>query len=476
MRITIIGTGYVGLTTGVGLASVGHHVTCVDIVPERVEAINAGRSPFYEPGLDALLAEARGSGRLDATADLAPAVAASEVTLITVGTPQRDDGIDLSYIAEAARQTGAALRDSDRYHVVAVRSTVVPGTTDTLVRTLLEETSGRRAGEGFGLCMNPEFMREGSAVDDFKRPDRVVIGQWDERSGETLARVYESFDCPKVFTTLRNAEMIKYAANSLLATLISFSNEIAALCEATPGTDVELVMKGVHLDRRLTVNAGGERVHPEIVSFLRAGCGYGGSCFPKDVNALRDYARGRGVEPRILDAVVETNEGRPAQVVGLAERALGRLDGAAVAVLGLAFKPDTDDLRESPALTVIRLLTERGASVRAYDPVLETEPDALRAAGGDVHFCRSLGDALRGADAAFVITSWREFAEADWAALAGLMRRQVVVDGRNFLRGVRWPESVTYLGVGVTPSEAKAEGTSAAQTEGRSAAQVIARP
>lgn len=449
MRIAIIGTGYVGLTTGAGLASLGHQVTCVDVVPERVAAITRGESPFYEPGLDELLSEIVSDGRLKATTQLAEAVAESEVTLITVGTPQGERGIDLSYVAEAARQIGAALRDADGYHVVAVRSTVVPGTTDTLVKNLLEETSGRAAGE-FGLCMNPEFMREGSAIEDFNGPDRVVIGQWDERSGQVLARVYESFDCPKVFTSLRNAEMIKYAANSLLATLISYSNEIAALCEATPGTDVEVVMRGVHLDRRLSPEVGGERISPDIHSFLRAGCGFGGSCLPKDVNALRAYARERGVAPRLLDAVIEINAQRPARLVGMAEEALGSLRGATVAVLGLAFKPGTDDLRESPGLAAVKLLSDKGASVRAHDPIFDAAPDALRD-GDAALFCRTLEEALGGADAALVMTSWPEFAEADWASLCKGMRRPVVVDGRNFLRGVSWPQGVSYLTVGQMP-------------------------
>jgi UDPglucose 6-dehydrogenase/GDP-mannose 6-dehydrogenase len=447
MRITVIGTGYVGLTTGVCLAGVGHEVVCVDVLAERVEAINRGEAPFYEPGLDELLSGALAGRRLRATRELAGPVASSEVTLIAVGTPQRTDGqIDLSYVAEAARQIGEALRDAGGYHVVAVKSTVVPGTTDTLVKGVLEESSGLAAGE-FGLCMNPEFLREGSAVYDFNSPDRVVIGQWDERSGRVLAGVYESFDCPKVFTTLRNAEMIKYASNSLLATLISFSNEIAGLCEATPDTDVETVLEGVHLDRRLSPFADGGRVRPEILGFLRAGCGFGGSCLPKDVNALRAYAREREVAPRLLDAVVAVNSERPSKLVGLAEEALGSLEGAAVAVLGLAFKPGTDDLRESPSLAVLRLLAEKGATVRTYDPMFTSRPEALRSCER-VEFCRTAEDALRGSDAALVVTGWPEFARADWAMLCGLMRRPLVVDGRGVLRGVAWPAGATYLTVG----------------------------
>lgn len=455
MRLTIVGAGYVGLTTGVCLAGLGHQVACVDIAPERVAAIGDGKSPFYEPGLEEMLSAALSSKRLRATTELPEAVAGSEVTLITVGTPQTGRGIDLTCLAAAARQIGSALRGLDGYHVVAVKSTVVPGTTDTLVKNILEETSGRRVGE-FGLCVNPEFLREGSAVEDFNRPDRIVIGQWDERSGRALAEMYEAFDCPKIFTALRNAEMIKYALNSLLATLISYSNEIAALCEATPGTDAAAVMEGVHLDRRLSPVIKGERISPGILDFLRAGCGFGGSCLPKDVNAVRAYARERGVTPHLLDAVTAVNSERPASTVGLAERALGSLRGAAVAVLGLAFKPGTDDMRGSPALAVIEHLSSKGALVRTYDPIFNSKPDGLRA-HGDVAFCRTLEEALKDADAALVVTAWPEFAEAQWAALSGLMRRQIIVDGRNALRGVPWPESVAYLTIGQCAGSEKGE-------------------
>jgi UDPglucose 6-dehydrogenase len=454
MRITIIGTGYVGLTTGVCLASSGHQVTCVDLLRERVAAINDGKSPFFEPGLDQMLSGALRDGRLRATTELAEAVAASEVTLITVGTPQINGDIDLSYVAVAAQQIGSALRGLRDYHVVTVKSTVVPGTTDTLIRSMLEETSGHAAGE-FGLCMNPEFLREGSAVDDFNNPDRIVIGQWDERSGRVLAKLYESFGCPKIFTTLRNAEMTKYAANSLLATLISFSNEIASLCEATPDADVEVVLEGVHLDRRLS-GVGSDRISPGILSFLRAGCGFGGSCLPKDVNALRAYARRHSITPSLLDAVMAINAERPRRLVSLAEEALLSLEGATVAVLGLAFKPGTDDARESPALALMNHLSSKGVILKVYDPIFTSKPDGLSVDQGAV-FCSSMREALMGADAAFIVTAWPEFARADWAFLSDQMRRPIIIDGRNFLRNISWPEGVTYLTIGQMPGDEKKE-------------------
>lgn len=439
MRIAVVGTGYVGLVTGTCLAHLGHDLTCVDNMPQRVDAVNQGKPPFYEPGLAELLAECIQAGRLRACADVAGAVAASDITILAVGTPSRAGEIDLSYLSAAAEEIGKGLRDAVGYPVVVVKSTVVPGTTDTVVRGILERVSGRRAGS-FGLCMNPEFLREGSAVEDFMEPDRIVIGQWDDSSGRALAEVYSAFDCPKIFTSLRNAEMTKYASNALLATLVSFSNEFAALCEATPGTDVEEVLNGLHLDRRLSPMHRGERVVPGILAYLRAGCGFGGSCLPKDVSALRDFARKQGVSPRLLDAVSAVNAARPAQLVALAEEAVEMLGGAAVAVLGLAFKAGTDDLRDSPALAVIRLLEEKGAAVRAYDPLI-AKLDGL-------HVCASAREALKGADAAIVVTAWPEFTAFDWTALSAIMRRPILIDGRNALRDAEIPEWATCVSIG----------------------------
>lgn len=454
MRIAIVGTGYVGLTTGVCLASVGHEIACVDVVPERVAAIQDGQAPFYEPRLAELLTAERTSGRLQATVKLEDAVATSEVTFIAVGTPQTERGINLSFVREAAEQIGAALRRSTGYHVVTVKSTVVPGTTETLVRSVLEENSGRRAGE-FGLCMNPEFLREGSAIDDFLNPDRIVIGQWDARSGKALAEVYRPFKCPKVFTSPSNAEMMKYASNALLATLISFSNEIAGLCEATPNTDVRAVLEGVQLDRRLSPMVDGQRVRPGILSFLWAGCGFGGSCLPKDVNALRAFAHEHNLEPRLLDAVMQVNAARPAMLVRLAEKALGPLRGKTIAVLGLAFKAGTDDLRESAALTVIRLLAERGAVVGGFDPIVKAFP----ADSGLAEVARIDGtpeETLAGADAAVITTACPEFLEWDWKRLCAQMHRPVIIDGRNAMDRVAWPEGVRYLSIGRVAENGKA--------------------
>jgi UDPglucose 6-dehydrogenase len=445
MRIAVVGTGYVGLVTATGLAGSGHDVTCVDSDRGRVDSTNRGVPPFYEPGLGELLASALRDGRLRATSDLDEAVSGAEVTFIAVGTPSKDGDIDLTALCAATEAIGHSLSRSDSWRLVVVKSTVVPGTTDTLVRGILERASGRKAGS-FGLCMNPEFLREGTAVEDFMKPDRIVIGQWDERSGKTLAEVYRSFDCPTLFTSLRNAEMTKYASNALLATLISFSNEMAALCEATPGTDVEEVIDALHLDRRLSTVVNGRRCAPGILTYLRAGCGFGGSCLPKDVLALRQFALKRGVAAPILDAVMAVNAARPASIVARTEEALGGLDGAAVAVLGLAFKPGSDDLRDSPALKIIELLFQKSAAVRAFDPCVSRLGEAL--SRYPVTLSPSPEALLEGADAAVLVTAWPEFQRLDWTTLCRRMRRPVIVDGRNMLRDVTLPPEAIYISTG----------------------------
>lgn len=445
MIVTIIGTGYVGLVTGACLAQLGHTVRCVDISEERVGVIRAGASPFYEPGLDELLREVLADGRLSVTADLAAAMKGSELSLIAVGTPAKGEDPDLSFIEAAAAQIGALLPLVGSYHVIAVKSTVIPGTTRDVVWKTIEKVSGLALGE-FGICMNPEFLREGSAVADFADPDRIVIGQADDRSGDVMARLYERFSCEKLRVSLEEAELTKYSCNSLLSVLISFSNELAALCEATPGVDIENIMHGLHADKRLSPIVDGKRIRPEILGYLRAGIGFGGSCLPKDVGALRVYGKRTGVPTPMLDAVIATNTRRPEQVVALAEKALGSLRGKTVALLGVAFKPGTDDLRSSPALAVYDVLVKRGATVKAYDRFISA--NAAKRAGIE-HFCGGDMEAtVAGADAAFITTVDPLFREADWAGLAARMNAPVIIDGRNVLRSVPLPSNIRYFAIG----------------------------
>lgn len=430
MRVSVVGTGYVGLVSGVGLSELGHDITCVDIDQAKVDLINKGVTPIFEEGLEEMLARNVGA-RLRATTDLRSAVLDSELTLVAVGTPFDGEHIDLRYVREAARQIGEALRDKDGYHVVVVKSTVVPGTTSDVVLPVLEEASGKRAGADFGVGMNPEFLAEGAAVADFMAPDRIVLGGIDERSRDALGELYAPFaDATVLRTDTTTAEMIKYTANSLLATMISFSNEIGNLC-ARVGVDVVEAMAGVHLDKRLSpVLADGSRVSPGFLSFLAAGCGFGGSCFPKDVKALVAFGRQHDNPMPILDSVISTNNAQPGRMLELLRRQVPDLSGARVVVLGMAFKPGTDDIRESPSLPVTEALLDAGAVVTAYDPVARATAEAHF--GDRVRFTGTLEDAVDAADAILLMTRWKHFERLP-ELLARRGRDVAVIDGRRLL-------------------------------------------
>lgn len=431
MRVSIIGTGYVGLVSGVCLAETGHRVVCVDTDAVKVARILDGVPPIYEVGLEYLLRRNLGK-RFAATTDLRAAVLGSELTLVAVGTPLDGAKIDLSYVCRVARDIGAALRDKDGYHVVVVKSTVVPGTTTTVVTPILEEASGKRAGAGFGVGMNPEFLTEGQAIRDFMEPDRVVLGAGDVRAMEALENLYESFrGVPVIRTNPTTAEMIKYASNALLATAISFSNEIANLCAAIGDVDVVDVLEGVHASSGLTVTGPeGKRFRAPITSFLQAGCGFGGSCLPKDVKALIAHGEGVGVAMPLLRSVIAVNEAQPGEILRTLEKCFPSLARLRIAVLGLAFKPDTNDVRDSPAFPVIRLLLEKDASVKAYDPV--AVPEARKILGSAVAYARTLEECLEDVDAVILLTRWKQF-DAVPATLRGLNAPPLVLDGRRQL-------------------------------------------
>lgn len=435
MRVCIVGAGYVGLVTGAGLADLGHEVVCVDVDQGKVDAINAGRSPIFEAGLDALLRRNAGS-RFRASADLAAAVRGSDVTFICVGTPSRPDGsIDTSFVQTAATEVGVVLRPG---HSVIVKSTVVPGTTDTVVSDLLAVASGLRPGVDFGVGANPEFLTEGQAVDDFRRPDRIVIGG-DDLALDALRQVYAGFtEVPLVTTNARTAEMIKYASNTMLATAISFTNELANLGAAIGGIDTVEVMRGVHLSRYLT---GDDSTRAGLAAFFAAGCGYGGSCLPKDVAALTALGQDAGSPMRVLEAVAAVNDDQPARLVALARRELGDMRGRKITVLGIAFKPDTGDVRCSPSFPVLRQLLDAGADVAVHDPVVGA--DAL----GDVPgatYVADLANAVEGADAVLIVTRWDEYRKLP-AVLAELGETPLVVDGRRMLEPASVPR---YTGIG----------------------------
>ncbi len=446
MRVSIVGAGYVGLVTGVGLAEQGHSVVCVDSDAEKVAQIRSGVSPFFEPGLEAALAGSL-DGHLEATIALRRAVMETELSLVAVGTPSLPDGgVDLRTVEAVTRQIGEILRDKAAYHVVVIKSTVVPGTTEEVVLPLLERASGKRAGVDFGVGMNPEFLTEGEALHDFREPDRIVLGASDGRTLQALRELYPGFaGVVRIETTPKAAEMIKYASNALLATLISFSNEIGNLCAGLGGVDVVDVMRGLHASRYLTTTLpDGGRVTAPLAAFLWAGCGFGGSCLPKDVRALIAHGRLVGQSMPLLEAVIDTNVRQSHQALALLQKHYPSLQGVRVAVLGLAFRPDTDDMRESPAIPIIQDLLAAGAEVTAYDPAA-TAAARRRFVNDRVRVCGELSEAVQDVGAIVLTTKWDEFAR-----LPDLLRdrhpQPLVVDGRRMLdkRGVQ-----RYEGIGL---------------------------
>ncbi len=417
MKISIVGTGYVGLCTGVGFASKGNDVICVDIDKEKVDKINSGIPPIYEQGLEEMLKKNLDEKRIRATADIKDAVMNSDVTFISVGTPSWEDGsIDLKYIEQASLDIGNVLKEKGGYHVVVVKSTVVPETTEKVALPALEKASGKKAGEGFGVCMNPEFLKEGMALEDFLNPDRVVIGQLDEKSGSRVHKLYEAFNAPIIMTTLRTAEMIKYAANAFLAAKIGMINEIGNLCKRL-GIDTNEVANGIGHDKRI-----GDK-------FLRSGIGFGGSCFPKDVKALIAKSRESGYEPVILDHVIKMNNEQPLQIFELLKRKMPDISGKTIAILGLAFKAETDDIREAPALKIVDALVKAGAKVKAYDP---KAMDNFRKEFPDITYCSNAAEAIEGSEVCLILTDWKEFdlSDKDFES----MSNRLILEGRRILR------------------------------------------
>ncbi len=431
MRIAVIGTGYVGLVAGTCFADSGNDVTCVDVDAQKIATLRAGQLPIYEPGLEELVTHNVADRRLTFTTDLPSAVARAHVVFIAVGTPEGETGeADLQYVLDAARSVGRALTG---YAVVVDKSTVPVGTADKVREVIAQQTQ-----HPFDVVSNPEFLKEGAALDDFLKPDRVVIGCESERAQKVMAELYAPFvrtENPILFMDTRSAELTKYAANAMLAARISFMNDVATLCERV-GADVDMVRKGMGSDKRIG--------YP----FLFPGVGYGGSCFPKDVKALIRTAREHGLELDLLGAVERTNERQKRLLVDKAQRHFGGgLAGRTFGVWGLSFKPRTDDLREAPALVVIEALLGKGAKVQVHDPVAM---DAARRVLGDrVGYAPTPYDALEGADALFLVTEWNEFRHPDFERMRGLMRSPVVFDGRNVFNPQAMRErGFTWYGVG----------------------------
>ncbi|HTM28732.1 MAG TPA: UDP-glucose/GDP-mannose dehydrogenase family protein [Rhodanobacter sp.] len=438
MKITIFGTGYVGLVTGACLAEMGNHVICVDIDAAKVERLKRGEIPIFEPGLEAIVQRNHASGRLAFTTEAAPAVAHGDLIFIAVGTPPDEDGsADLTYVQEVARTIG---RHLNRYAVVVNKSTVPVGTADRVREAVAAELAERHVEIAFDVVSNPEFLKEGAAVEDCLRPDRIVVGASSERAVALLRKLYAPFNRNHerlVVMDERSAELTKYAANAMLATKISFMNEIANIAERV-GADVELVRQGIGSDPRIGYH------------FIYPGAGYGGSCFPKDVQALERTARGVGYEAKLLGAVEAVNRQQKGKLFELISRHFGgRLAGKTIALWGLAFKPNTDDMREASSRRLMELLWEAGAKVRAFDPEAREEAHRLYGERNDLVLCERAGDALQGADVLAVVTEWKAFRSPDFAAIRTALAEPAIFDGRNLYDPVVVEEAgLAYYGIG----------------------------
>jgi UDPglucose 6-dehydrogenase len=436
MKITVIGTGYVGLVSGACLAEMGNHVLCLDVDPRKIDVLNSGGIPIHEPGLDKVVARNVAAGRLQFTTDIAAAVAHGSLQFIAVGTPPDEDGsADLQYVLAAARNIGRLMTD---YKLVIDKSTVPVGTADKVKAAIQSELDARGVALEFSVASNPEFLKEGAAVDDFMKPDRIVVGAEGERAIDLMRAVYAPFQRNRdklVIMDVRSAELTKYAANAMLATRISFMNELALLAENL-GADIELVRQGIGSDPRIGYH------------FLYAGCGYGGSCFPKDVKALIRTAAESGRDLKVLKAVEDANDAQKQVLVEKIVKRFGDdLSGRRFAVWGLAFKPNTDDMREASARVLIGELLARGAAVTAYDPVAMDEARRIFGDEPRIAYAKNPDAALAGADALAIVTEWKEFRSPDFARIAATLKTPVIFDGRNLYE----PKVVRDAGIDYQP-------------------------
>jgi UDPglucose 6-dehydrogenase len=433
-QIAVVGLGYVGFVTSLCLASKGYSVIGVDNVTEVVEGANRGKIPFFEPELGELLKSALDKQQFFAIAKYSEAIKASDLIFITVGTPADAKGaIDLRYIKQAAHDIGANL--DPKYRIVIVKSTVIPGTTDSVILPILESESHLKAGVSFGLCMNPEFLKEGNAVQDFLHPDRTIIGSLDSASANLLEQLFVPFGAPIFKTNLRTAEMIKYANNAFLATKVSFINEIANICRLIEGVDVKDLAYGIGLDYRINQH------------FLRAGCGFGGSCFPKDLQELIFFAKDRHYAPMLLEATLQVNDFQAQIMIDLAISAIGSLAQKKIAVLGLAFKPNTSDMREAASVRIInKLLNLKPNQIAVYDPAAISE--AQKIFGAKVIYCNSAKDCLKNAHICFIITEWDEFKTFKPEFFKSLMKTPIIIDGRKIYDIASFSKETTIMQIG----------------------------
>jgi UDPglucose 6-dehydrogenase len=419
MQISVIGAGYVGCVTGICLAEIGHNVILVDRDSKKLETILSGKSPVFESGLDNLLI--KNHQRIRTTGNIQKAVCETELTIICVGTPQKEDGsTDLQFVKDVAVSIGKAMKSDNHFRTIIIKSTVLPGTTENIIIPILERESGKRAGEDFDIGMNPEFLKEGCAVEDFFHTDRIVVGAQNQKTRTVSDELYKPLKAPLFYTSIKTAEMIKYVSNAFLATKISFANEIGNMCKAA-GIDTDEVFRGVGMDTRISPH------------FFRSGIGFGGSCFPKDVNALIHFAELLGVDPKLLRATITTNDTQPLKMITLLKKHLD-IKGKKIGILGLAFKPGTDDIRESRAFPIIRQLLQEGAEVLAYDPLAMASFSAI--IPGIQYICSAQDVVNTGI--VLIVTEWEEFEHLDYHGT-------LVIDGRRIRKAQK--EAVIYEGI-----------------------------
>ena len=441
-RISFFGLGYVGLSTALCFANKTFTSIGVDIEEKKVRRIMGGKVPFYEMGLETLLKDCLDKGTFRCTTNPREAVMESDISFVTVGTPSQPNGnINLRYIKLVSRDLGEALKEKSNCYLVVVKSTVLPGTTLNNIKPILEKYSGKKCGHDFGLCFNPEFLREGNAIQDVLNPDRIIIGEYDIKSGDILAEFYRNFygekTPPIIRTNIPTAELIKYASNAFLATKISFINTIANICEKTPGVDVTTVAKAIGLDKRIGPH------------FLNAGLGYGGSCFPKDLKALIPYSKKSGYFPELLETVESVNENQPNKAVQLCKKFLGALKDKKIAILGLAFKPNTDDVREAVSIKIINILLADGAEIVVYDPA--AVENAKKIFKERVKYASSMYECLQGADCCIIVTEWEEFKALKPEDLIKHMRTPALIDGRRITDPELFKDRVKYAAIGFGP-------------------------
>lgn len=435
MKIAVLGTGYVGLVSGVCLAANNHTVTCYDTNQKIVNQLSDGKCHIYEPGLEDLLITCRSNIKFSLLDNKTEKqIMNCDAVLVAVGTPTVNERADLSQIETVGRILGRLIRESDKYISIIIKSTVVPGTTDTFFKNIIEQESGKKIGD-FGLGMNPEFLREGCAIEDFQFPDRIVLGYEDTKTLEILNAIYKPWECEKIEINTRSAEMMKYVNNALLATLISTVNEYSNIARTVGNIDFEQVMHGVHMDNRWSpLDQDGLKVRPKIIDYLKPGCGYGGSCFPKDVMAISSLAKDIGVTSNILSAVIDVNEKQPETILQILKKTVGKLENKRILMLGLSFKPDTDDVRESVSLKLLKILSGKAKRLTAHDPIAIDNAIVELNNNYAVEFSKNWKNEIECSDIIIISTNWNEYLEL--VEMVDHLKDKVIFDTRSFLSGI----------------------------------------